>query len=237
MKKLISVLALLLVATAVFAGLMVKAGGAFALNYQEIFKEENSWFKGGIDFKAQGIGLELGAHTDTSDNFMFYAQVNMAFPKDGQVRQKDVSEEWSYLSEANKWSIQLYSFGAGFAYKHDTKTSKLAFGFGPTFNSAVVKYDTNEYTAQKATQKTVINNIGVGIFVDVRYILNDKIAIGMTTNPQLGVYNMAKVSFTTDKGKDVTQEALDHQGVTSATAEGFSLFYAVPVSFNVTCSF
>jgi len=237
MKKLISILALLLVATTLFANPTVKIGGAFILTNQSIYQEDDSWFRDGIAFNAQGFGLEIGAYTEISDNFMVYAQANMVFPKDGMGLDKSISDEWYELSLEENLSIHLYSAGVGFAYKFGTEALRGAVGIGPVYNSSVIKYDTDEFTANMVTQKTTINNIGIGAFLDFRYVLNKKIQIGLSANPQIGLYNMANVVFTDSKGKSVTDEVLASQGVTKAKVQGFITTYAFPVSFGVSYTF
>lgn len=99
MKKLFSVLAVLLVATALFAqvGLTVKAGGAFGFaNYKSVatlqFKEddgstgEGKWEDELADkaliLKENGFGFDVGVQYDITDNLLTYVDFNMLFPKD-----------------------------------------------------------------------------------------------------------------------------------------------------------
>lgn len=101
MKKLFTVLAVLLVATALFAqvGLTVKAGGAFGFaNYKSVatfqHKEvdgstgEGKWEDGLADkaliLKENGFGFDVGVQYDITDKLLAYADFNMLFPKDAK---------------------------------------------------------------------------------------------------------------------------------------------------------
>ena len=102
MKKLFTVLAVLLVATALFAqvGLTVKAGGAFGFaNYKSVatlqFKEDDGstgeakWEDELADkaliLKENGFGFDVGVQYDISDKLLAYADFNMLFPKDAKT--------------------------------------------------------------------------------------------------------------------------------------------------------
>lgn len=98
MKKLFTVLAVLLVATALFAqvGLTVKAGGAFGFaNYKSVadaeVKDGTQTVKGkwedyladkALIFKTNGFGFDVGVQYDITDKLLAYADFNMLFPKD-----------------------------------------------------------------------------------------------------------------------------------------------------------
>ena len=239
MKKLISVMVVLLVATALFAGLKFKTGGAFAFVNQDIYKAEDSWFKNGIAFRAEGFGVEVGAYQDVSSNLMLYGQANMVFPRDGLMMKKDLDTDWTKVSISEKYSITLYHFAAGIAYNFDFIETKVALGIGPVFNSSVVKFTVPEdvYTTEKATLKAVTSNIGIGAFIDLRYVLNKKFEFGFTATPMIGIYNIAKVVLRNDKGINITSEALENKGVSSAKAKGFIKSFSVPVSFGFTYAF
>ena len=237
MKKLLSVLVLLLVATALFAGFKLEAGGVFEFADIVIFKAENSWFKNEIAFRTQGFGFELSASYYDDYYLMGYAQASMVFPQECLVMEKAVDHDWSKLSGATNLSIRLYNFSAGVGYYRDLTTFKLAGGGGLSFNSTVIKYDTSEYTPTVATQRTYVYNIGLSAFLDFKYVLNKKIEFGLRANPQLGLYNIASVFFTDADGKDVTAQALEHQGVTGAKANGFRTSFTVPVTVGITYSY
>jgi len=102
MKKLFTVLAVLLVATALFAqvGLTVKAGGAFGFtSYKSVAEgkdqdNETIKFEDGLADKAlvlkdKGFGFDVGVQYDITDNLLAYVDFNMLFPKDAKVNISD----------------------------------------------------------------------------------------------------------------------------------------------------
>ena len=104
MKKLFTVLAVLLVATALFAqvGLTVKAGGAFGFaNYKSVATasdkagEEHKWEEALADkaliLKENGFGFDVGVQYDITDKIMAYVDFNMLFPKDAKINFPDTT--------------------------------------------------------------------------------------------------------------------------------------------------
>ena len=88
MKKLFSILAVLLVATALFADVTVKAGGTFAFaNFKTPVDENSGLFKEEMNLKTSGFGFDAGVLADISDNLTVYAELSMVFPKDGDFKE------------------------------------------------------------------------------------------------------------------------------------------------------
>ena len=102
MKKLFTVLAVLLVATALFAqvGLTVKAGGAFGFasnksvaegtdNDGNTLKFEEIMVDKAMILKSKGFGFDVGAQYDITDKLLAYADFNMVFSKDVKINFPD----------------------------------------------------------------------------------------------------------------------------------------------------
>ncbi len=102
MKKLFSILAVLLVATALFAqvGLTVKAGGTFGFasyksvaegkdNNGETEKFEDSMVDKALVLKTNGFGFDVGVQYDITDKLLAYVDFNMLFPGDAKVNFPD----------------------------------------------------------------------------------------------------------------------------------------------------
>ena len=107
MKKLFSVLVVLLVATALFAqvGLTVKAGGAFGFASNKSVadleaKSGTQTNKGkwedmkladkALILKTNGLGFDVGVQYDITDNLLAYVDFNMLFPKDAKINYNDM---------------------------------------------------------------------------------------------------------------------------------------------------
>lgn len=102
MKKLFTVLAVLLVATALFAqvGLTVKAGGAFGFasnksvaegkdNDGNTVKFEENLVDKAMILKSKGLGFDVGVQYDITDKLLAYADFNMVFAKDAKINFPD----------------------------------------------------------------------------------------------------------------------------------------------------
>ena len=218
MKKLFTVLAVLLVATALFAGVTVKAGGTFA------FVNQNSTVVDGekTNIKAHGFGFGVGAQYDVADNLAAYAEFNMEFPKDAllsedgeEVKASEMAEEMDATHRLN-----FFSISAGVAYKLDFDAVKLAVGGGLTFNRAGIVLK-----AEEGSIKLSSSSIGLNVLVDAKYMFTENIGAGVTLNPQLGLYNIMKYVITEDDESETEK------------INGFAIGFAMPITVGVSYTF
>ena len=124
MKKLFTVLAVLLVATALFAqvGLTVKAGGAFGFASNKSVAdveaksgtqtEKGKWEDLGLAdkaliFKTNGFGFDVGVQYDITDKLLAYVDFNMLFPKD--VKSNTPGNFLMLLEDAPEEVIEKYA--------------------------------------------------------------------------------------------------------------------------------
>ena len=220
MKKLFSILAVLLVATALFADVTVKAGGTFAFaNFKTPVDENSGLFKEEMNLKTSGFGFDAGVLADISDNLTVYAELSMVFPKDGDFKEGNGDRE--KLSEGSDGlSIHFYNISAGVAYKLDFNAVKLAVGAGVSMSSAVVhnKFEGIKYKISHSV-------IGLDVLVDVKYMFTENIGAGVTINPQLGLFDIAS-------GTSKMGELIKNDKIT-----GIKVNFALPVTVGVSYTF
>lgn len=286
MKKLFSVLAVLLVATALFAqvGLTVKAGGAFGFaNYKSVATasdkagEEHKWEEVLADkaliLKENGFGFDVGVQYDITDKLLAYVDFNMLFPGDaktnvpapglltaiessedeelkskyftdeGEIKVysikglvadlKDLFKDSEYIKDvAISTKTSFFSVSAGAAYKLDFDAVKLAVGGGVTLNKATSKYNaTVEYAVPdvddvKFEGSVSFTTVGLNVLVDAKYMVAEKVGVGVTLMPQIGLYNKGVLTF-----KDGDDE------VSSVTSTGFKVSFAMPIAVGVSYTF
>ena len=220
MKKLFSILAVLLVSTALFAGVTVKAGGTFAYaNFKTPVDENSGLFKEEMNLKTSGFGFDAGVLADISDNLTAYAELSMVFPKDGDF--KEGNGDWEKLSEGSDGlNIHFYNISAGVAYKLDFNAVKLAVGAGVSMSSAVVhnKFEGIEYKISHSV-------IGLDVLFDAKYMFAENIGAGVTINPQLGLFDIAS-------GTSKMGELIKNDKIT-----GIKVNFALPVTVGVSYTF
>ena len=231
MKKLFTVLAVLLVATALFAGVTVKAGGTFGFTQFASPKDENTEaFDEDIKMRAHGFGFEVGVQYDLSDNLAVYGEFNMVFPKDAEMKSGD--EAWdkisAHLTADDKLKINFFSVSAGVAYKLDFNAVKLAVGGGLTLSHAMSDIDLKIAENINMGYKTTYTNIGLNALVDAKYMVAEKVGVGVTLNPQLGLYNIAKL-----EAKTVPETPYNYDD----KATGFKVSFAMPITVGVSYTF
>jgi len=239
MKKLFLILAVLLVATALFASVTINAGGTFAFsdNNPVKFADAVAPFNDGFGFKMSGFGFNIDVMEDVSSNLVAYSAVAMVFPKDATV---DNGTEEFLLSKRVKqdmddhpglsieYSLYHYSVSAGVAYKLDLSAIKLAIGAGLSYNHSVMLIKSVNALLVKEEMKIDYFNIGLNGFIDARFMFNSDIGIGITAVPQIGLFNVAKVKVTSSS----TAAPL-----TDETVRGFKVNFAIPVSVGVSYTF
>ena len=238
MKKAISILAVLLVATALFAGVTVKAGGTFAFTNTRNVKstDDESPFYDGLFLKMSGFGLNIEVLEDVSNDIVAYSGVSMVFPKDAVFN--NGSEEFS-LSErikrdiedhnitSGEFSLFHYSVSAGVAYKLDFNALKMAVGAGLSYSRSIVTVETVTGLV-KSEAKIDYFNIGLNAFLDARYMFTDAIGIGVTAVPQLGLFNISRIKA---KSSSTATPLRDE------TVNGFKINFTIPVSVGVSYTF
>ena len=212
MKKLITVLAVLLVATALFAGITVKAGGTFAFESQNTAAIEGEK----ANVKTNGFGFGVGVQYDAVDNLAAYAEFNMVFPKDATFDGVTVSQGFPGAK------FNMFSVSAGLAYKLDFDAVKLAVGGGLTFNRAGFKVEYDD-----GGMKVSFLTIGLNALVDAKYMFAENIGAGVTLNPQIGLYNIMKAVIYEDGEPDTE----------GGKANGFAIGFAMPITVGVSYTF
>ena len=241
MKKLFTVLAVLLVATALFAGVTVKAGGTFAfasLNTATDADHEES-----MNMKAHGFGFDAGIQYDLSDKLAVYGEFNMVFPKDAEVKDEDGTYKVSDLVKTIETNmagltnpsvsskIIYFSASAGVAYKLDFNAVKLTVGGGLSLNRSAMTikgsgtYDDEDYSLEV---KQSFTNIGLNALVDAKYMVAENVGVGVTLNPQLGLYNITSEKDTSNIPGFPNDDV---------TVKGFKVGFAMPITVGVSYTF
>ena len=243
MKKLFTVLAVLLVATALFAGVTVKAGGTFA--FASLNTATDADHDESMNMKAHGFGFDAGVQYDISDKLAVYGEFNMVFPKDADVVEgeepykvsdlvKEIEDIFAYVGATNpsvSSKINYFSVSAGVAYKLDFNAVKLAVGGGLSLNRSAMTIkgsgtiDDEDYSVEI---KQSFTNIGLNALVDAKYMVAEKVGVGVTLNPQLGLYNI-----TTEK--NTNQQKPDDNS--DETVKGFKVSFAMPITVGVSYTF
>ena len=244
MKKLFTVLAVLLVATALFAGATVKAGGTFA--FANINTATDDEVEESANIKAHGFGFDVGAQYDIADNLAVYAEFAMVFPKDATLSEdggsvslsdfvKDGDEDIVADPDVATYKINFFSISAGVVYKLDFNAVKLAVGGGLTLNRAAAPihwvYEDligGDEDLEIDVKQTYLN-IGLNALVDAKYMFTENIGAGVTLNPQLGLYNISKATF--KSSVDPNASAQD------TTLKGFKVSFAMPITVGVSYTF
>ena len=232
MKKLFTVLAVLLVATALFAGITVKAGGTFAFERfnSPVNAEEPEYFPDNLKLRMHGFGFEAGIQYDLADNLAVYGEFSMVFPKDAEAKIGDADwvkvSDFEYDEDATL-KFNFFSISAGLAYKLDFDAVKLAVGAGVTLNRSSFKANYKIADNIDGEDKLVYTNIGLNALVDAKYMFTENIGVGVTLNPQLGLYSF---------GKDTFKESDDPDPFVTK-AHGFKIGFAMPITVGVSYIF
>ena len=225
MKRLFTVLAVLLVATALFAGVTVKAGGTFGFaNFNAPVNADTEEFEVEMKMKSHGFGFGVGVLADVADNLAAYGEFNMVFPADAQSKEGD--GEWGSVKEdGSSVKINFFSVSAGVAYKLDFDAVKLAVGGGVTLNNSSFKDSYDIGGGEKVEVKVNFMSIGLNALVDAKYMITENVGAGITLNPQLGLYDIAKVNMSTPLGSKEEK------------ATGFKVGFAMPITVGVSYTF
>ena len=236
MKRTITILAVLLVATALFAGVTVKAGGSFEFsNMVNAAKEGEVLFHEEQKMKSSGLGFEAGIQVDLPNNAAVYSEVYMTFPKDAEFYVgSDVKYKVSKLvdtlyGDKGSYKIRFYGVSAGLAFRLDFDAVRLLAGCGVMVNSQTVAIHVDDADNDlKFDSKLTYFNIGLNALVDAKYMISENAGVGITLNPQIGLYNFAKT---------VKTDHLDPDENLDGSAKGFKLSYAMPITIGVSYTF
>ncbi len=252
MKKLFTVLAVLLVATALFAaaGVTAKVGGTFAFANLNSATDSNSEdFAESMNMKSNAFGFDVGAQYDIADNLAVYADFVMVFPTDATMKDggeekklsvaiKELEDGFKTIDEdaSVSYKLNFFSVSAGVAYKLDFNAVKLAVGGGLTLNRATMTVNGSAEALDEVyslSVKQTFTNIGLNALVDAKYMFNDNIGVGVALNPQLGLYNITKASMKMSEALEAYFEDYFDDG----SVNGFKVNFAMPITVGVSYTF
>lgn len=216
MKKVLSIMLVLCVAASLFAVGSVRVGAAFDFVSGKTpdFKLNESVLNNSArQYKTSGIGFDVSAKYDLSSDLSVFADFNMTFNFDFKV--KTVAEEnWSSLNKFDSRKLNSLSVAAGVAYKLPLANSpvKVSVGGG-------LFYERNlGYVSESFNNK--FNHIGLTAYADVTYMINDKIGVGVSAMPRIGLFDFDSLTR-----------------VTEGKASGFAFSFGMPVSVGASYSF
>jgi len=244
MKKLLTLLLILCVATTLFAsGFSVNAGGAFdlfSLRTDTVTDSDLYYI-----FKGNGLGFDIGVQYDFSRKVMAYADFNMVFPSDFDMCETDgnISETTTYKSRielAENYAKALTDGKAshlcflldasiGAAYKFDFDPIQLAVGGGVYVNLLRGSVGvTGKLGTASVDSKVVFEflTVGVSTLIDAKYEINDNIAVRLAVMPQVGIFSK----------RDINEYA-DGKWDEVASLSGVAVSFTMPVTIGASYSF
>ncbi len=252
MKRFFSLLAILFVATALFAtsGAVLKAGGTYTfVNLNTATDAESNGFEESLNVKFGGLGFDIGILADVTDKFAVFSNFTMIFPKDATFKNGEETKKLSKAVEEIQTALKavdekasvssklnFFSISAGAAYKLDFKAVKLAIGAGFTLNAtnmAVTGSAKISDTDCKLSINQTYTNFGLSGLVDAKYMFTDRIGVGITLFPQMGFYNITNASVT---APDVIKEQVG-QDFDTGNVDGFKISFAMPIIVGVSYIF
>ena len=242
MKKLLTLLVIICVATTLFAsGFSVNAGGAFdLLSFRTDTVTDSDVY---YTAKGNGLGFDLGVQYDFSRKVMAYADFNMIFPSDmefhdfnGLSTYKSLAERVDYLAkhltDGNALhSIFLLDASIGAAYRFDLDPIKLAVGGGAYVN--ILKYKvgvSGKEGNDKVDYKQIYSflTVGVSTLIDAKYEFTDNIAVRLAVMPQLGIFSKRDIDFYYNGIKDESE---------SRSLSGVGICFTMPITIGASYSF
>lgn len=216
MKKVLSIMLVLCVAASLFAVGSVRVGAAFDFvsgKTPDFVFGEKTMTNSARQYKTSGIGFDVSAKYDLSSDLSVFADFNMTFNFDFKV--KTVAEEnWSSLNKYDSRKLNSLSVAAGVAYKLPLANApvKVSVGGG-------LFYERNlGYVSESFNYK--FNHIGLTAYADVTYMINDKIGVGVSAMPRIGLFDFDSLTR-----------------VTEGKASGFAFSFGMPVSVGASYSF
>ena len=235
MKKVISILLVLCVAVTLFAVGSVKVGGAFNFVTGATCKDED---KGYLEtkYKGNGFGFDLSGSFDVAKDVAVWADFNMVFASDAKLKY-DGDDEWTSVNDQyDTWfkgetgafkHINLISFSAGAAYKVALNPVDVQLGGGlfieRLLSSIGAKNDTYDVNF-----KNRLVNIGIALYANCNYKINQNFGIGLSVMPHIGLFNSNNM---------VRYFGIDDPDNIDDTVKGFKLSYSMPIVLGVSYSF
>ena len=251
MKKLLFVIALVLVPMTLFAtyDVAVRAGGAMTLlSGKTSIDAKNSDKMSDIKFDALGLGFEFGLELDLTKNLQMYMDLSMAFPEKVTIGDQITPEDVNQSMEADKSADPEYKFHSGhtffrtfsahigFAHRFDTSLGSLELTAGAGFGvnrisegfKMVMKKDSKPY--YYADYRTV-TTLSVGLYTNLRYNLTDRISVVLTAMPDVGFFTIARhVDY--DKKDSENYSTLTETELTESSGFAFSFGAKATIGFS-----
>ena len=216
MKKVLSIMLVLCVAASLFAVGSVRVGAAFDFVSGKTpdFKLNESVLNNSArQYKTSGIGFDVSAKYDLSSDLSVFADFNMTFNFDFKTK-RATSEDWYSFKDKSDKTLNSLSVAAGVAYKLPLANApvKVSVGGG-------LFYERNlGYVSESFNNK--FNHIGLTAYADVTYMINDKIGVGVSAMPRIGLFDFDSLTR-----------------VTEGKASGFAFSFGMPVSVGASYSF
>ena len=216
MKKVLSIMLVLCVAASLFAVGSVRVGAAFDFvsgKTPDFVVGEKTLNNSARMYKTSGIGFDVSAKYDLSSDLSVFADFNMTFNFDFQV--KTVAEEnWSSLKNYDSKKLNSLSVAAGVAYKLPLTNSPVSVSVGGgLFFERVLGY-----VSESLNNK--FSHVGLTAYADVTYMINDKIGVGVTAMPRIGLFDFDNITR-----------------IIEGKASGFAFSFGMPVSVGASYSF
>lgn len=252
MKRLLSLLAILFVAASLFAssGAILKAGGTYALvNLNTATNTETNGFEESLNIKFKGLGFDVGLLADVTDKFAVFSNFTMIFPKDADINNGEDSKKLSVAVQELQTALKtvdanasvssklnFFSISAGAAYKFGFNAVKFAVGAGFTLNATNMAVNGSAKIAGEDCKLTVnqtFTNFGLSGLLDAKYMITDRVGVGILLFPQMGFYNITNASFTApDEIKELVGQDFD-----TGNVDGFKISFAMPIVIGVSYTF
>ena len=216
MKKVLSIMLVLCVAASLFAVGSVRVGAAFDFvsgKTPDFKRNETVLNNSARQYKTSGIGFDVSAKYDLSSDLSVFADFNMTFNFDFKVK-RATSEDWYSFKDKSDKTLNSLSVAAGVAYKLPLANApvKVSVGGGLFFERVLAK---EKYISFN------FRHIGLTAYADVTYMINDKIGVGVTAMPRIGLFDI-----------DDGTEAL-----VPVKSTGFAFSFGMPVSVGASYSF
>jgi len=247
MKKLLTILLILCVATTLFAsGFSVNAGGAFDIFSLRTDKADETEL---VDiFSGNGLGFDVGVQYDFNSKVMAYADFNMVFPADFKV---EITDGTASFSETFKEMIKIAEEEAkilyddvnvkpfsslldgsiGAAYKFDFDPIRLAVGGGAYVNllraGIVVTGKDGDDNVESKEVMTFLT-VGVSTLIEAKYEITDNIAVRLALMPQIGIFSKRDVKVYLN-GKEIEGAGRSLSGV--------GISFTMPITLGASYSF
>ncbi len=216
MKKVLSIMLVLCVAASLFAVGSVRVGAAFDFvsgKTPDFKRNETVLNNSARQYKTSGIGFDVSAKYDLSSDLSVFADFNMTFNFDFKFKGAN-SEEWNSFKDFSEKKLNSLSVSAGVAYKLPLANApvKVSVGGGLFFERVL---------AEEKRLSFNFRHIGLTAYADVTYMINDKIGVGITAMPRIGLFDI-------DDGT---------VALVPVKASGFAFSFGMPVSVGASYSF